>query len=103
MHLHNYNGEFTSKIKHKRGIKNNWKYQGGDFTTLEKVKTEFYLLELITTKNTTPRFQVEKFTESRYTMVLGRDILTQLGIDNESSKLTQIMDEDHKRVHNTYG
>ena len=58
-----------------------WKTQAGKFTTPKKVNIEFFLPEFSVTKIVTWECHVNEYTISRYEMILGRDLLTALGLD----------------------
>ena len=58
-----------------------WETQAGKFTTSNKVNVEFCLLGFIVAKIVTWKFQVVESTNSRYNMILGRYLLTALGLD----------------------
>ena len=55
--------------------------QAGKFKTLGKVNVDFCLPEFSSTKIVTWKCHVDKFTTGRYEMILGRDLLTALGLD----------------------
>ena len=58
-----------------------WKNQEGKFTTSNKENVDFCLPEFIATKKVSWKFHVYKQTNSRYDMILGRNLLTALGLD----------------------
>ena len=57
------------------------KTQSGKFTTSKKEDIDLCLPEFSATKIITWKFHVEKSTIGRYGMILGRDLLTTLGLD----------------------
>ena len=58
-----------------------WETQAGKFTTSKKVKIDFFLSELSATKIVTWKCYLDKSTNGRYDMILGRDLLTASGLD----------------------
>ena len=58
-----------------------WETQAENFTTSKKLNVEFCLLGFIVAKIVTWKFQVGESTNSRYNMILGRYLLTALGLD----------------------
>ena len=55
--------------------------QAGKFTTLKKVRIQFCLPEFSATKIVTWTCHVDKSTNGRYGTILGRYLLTELGLD----------------------
>ena len=75
-------GNLISKIKQKISPKiTTWETQAGNFTTSQKVNVDFYLPEFITTKIVLWKCNVDKKNNSRFDMILGRDLLTALVLD----------------------
>ena len=62
-----------------------WNMQAGGITTNLKVKIDFTLPELSATVIMTWNFYVDDSDNSRYDMILGRDLLTALGLNLKSS------------------
>ena len=58
-----------------------WHTQARKITTNIKVKIDFILPELSATKIVMWNFHMDDFAKGRYDMILGRDILTALGIN----------------------
>ena len=58
-----------------------WENQSEKFTASTKVNVEFCIPEFVSTKIVTWKFHVAKSTNSRYNMILGRYLLTALGLD----------------------
>ena len=58
-----------------------WENQSGKFMTLKNVNVDFCLTEFSGKQIVTWKFYVDKSTNGRYDMILGRDLLTSLGID----------------------
>ena len=58
-----------------------WETQAGNFTTSNKVNVEFFLPEFSATEIVTWKCYVDESTKSIYDMILGRDLLTTLGLD----------------------
>ena len=73
-------GKLTSKLK-KKTKKTTWETQAGKFTTSKKVNVDFCLPEFSATKIVSWKCHVDKKTNSMYDMNLGRDLLTELGLD----------------------
>ena len=58
-----------------------WNTQAGNITTNIKVKVDFTLPALNATNFMTWNCHVDKSTKGRHNMILGRDILTKLGLN----------------------
>ena len=58
-----------------------WETQSGKFTTSKKVNLDFCLPEFSATKIVTWECHIRESTNSRYDMILGRDLLTALVMD----------------------
>ena len=63
-----------------------WQTQAGNITTKFKVKVNFTLPALNATNVVTWKFHVDDSTRCRYDMILGRDILIELGLNLKYSK-----------------
>ena len=57
-----------------------WETQAEKFTTLKKVRVEFYLPEFSATEIVAWKFHVNESTKGRYNMIPGRYLLTALGL-----------------------
>ena len=79
-------GKLTSKLKPKNSTETTWETQAGKFMTSKKVNIYFCLPELCATKIVTWKCHVARSTKSRYDMILGRDLLTALGLDLKFSE-----------------
>ena len=73
--------ELNPKLKSKEAEKTMWETQSGKFTTSKKENVDFFLTEFSATKIVTWKFHVKESTNGRYDMILGRDLLTVLGLD----------------------
>ena len=74
-------GKLTSKFKQKISPEiTTWKTQAGNFTTSQKENVEFCLPEFSAAKILSWKCHVDSSTNSRYNMILGRDLLTDLGL-----------------------
>ena len=71
----------TSKLKQKETTMNRWETQSRKFTTSTKANIYFCLPSLNATKIVTWKYHVDDPTKVRYDMILGRDLLTALGLD----------------------
>ena len=58
-----------------------WETQARKFTTSKKANVEFYLPEFSVTKIVTWKCHMDDSTKGRYDMILGRHLLTALGLD----------------------
>ena len=58
-----------------------WRTEAGNFTTNLVVKVDFSLSDLSATKTVTWKFHAEDSSAGRYGTIIGRDILTNPGID----------------------
>ena len=79
-------GKLTSKLKSKEIVENTWETLARKFTSSEKVHVDFFLPEFSATKILTWKCHVDKSTIGRYDMILGRDLLTVLGLDLKFSE-----------------
>ena len=74
-------GKLTSKLKEKSTETTTWETQSGKFTTSKKANIDFCLPEFSATKIVSWKCHLDKKTNSRYDMILGRDLLSALGLD----------------------
>ena len=58
-----------------------WETQAGKFTTPKKLNVYFSVPEFSATKIVSLKYHVDNKTNSRYDMILGRDLLYALGLD----------------------
>ena len=79
-------GKLTEKLKPKSSTETTWETQAEKFRTSKKLNVEFLLHEFGATKIFTWKCYVAKLTNSRYNMILGRDLLTALGLDIKFSE-----------------
>ena len=79
-------GKPTSKLKQKEAEKNMQETQASKFTTSKKANVYFCLPEFSATKIVSWKFHVGDSTAGRYNMILGRYLLTALGLDLKFSK-----------------
>ena len=79
-------GKLTSKIKTKESEKTTWYTQARKFTTSKKVNVDFCLPEFSATKIVTRTCHADEYTNRRYGMILGRDLLTTLELDLKFSE-----------------
>ena len=63
-----------------------WETQYGKLKTSKKVNVDFCLTEFSAAKIVTWKWHVDKSTTDRYDMILGRDLLTALGLDLKFSE-----------------
>ena len=76
----------TEKLKPKHSTENTWETQAGKFANSTKGNVEFCLPEFGATKIVTRKCHITKSSNSRYNMILGRDLLTALGLDLKFSE-----------------
>ena len=79
-------GKPTSKLRTKEAKKTTLEIQYGKFTNSKKVNVDFCLPNFIETKIVTWKCHVDNSTNGIYDMILGRDLLTALGLDPNFSK-----------------
>ena len=79
-------GKLTEKTKPKHSTETTWETQSGKFTKSKKVNVEFYLPEFGATKIVTWKCHIAKSKNSMYDMILGRYLLTTLGLDIKLSE-----------------
>ena len=70
-----------------------WENKSGNFMTLKKMNVDFCLLEFSATKIVTWKCHLDEPTNGRYGMILGRDLLTALGMDLKFSDTSIICGE----------
>ena len=73
-------GKLKSKLKPKHSTETTWETQAGKFMTSKKLNVDFCLPEFSATKIVSWKWQVASSSNNRYDMVLGRYILTPLGL-----------------------
>ena len=87
-------GSLASKLREGKSIEiTTSETQAGKFTTSMKVNVDFYLPELNATKIVSWKFHVDKKTNGRYDMILGRYLLTTPGLDLKFSENLIIVGE----------
>ena len=74
-------GKLTSKLKTKEAEKTTQENQAGKFATSKKLNVDFCLPEFSATNIVTWKCHVDKSTNGRYDMILGRYLLTALGLN----------------------
>ena len=79
-------GKLMLKIITKEAAKNIWETQYRKFMTSRKANIVFCLPEFSTARIVTFRCHVDESNNSIYYMILGRDLLTSLGLDLKFSK-----------------
>ena len=75
-----------SKIITKKDALTQWNKKVGNITTNLKVKIEFTSSELSAKKIVTWNFHVDDSSKGRYNIILGRDLLTLLGLNLKFSE-----------------
>ena len=86
-------GKLTPRLKSKETAIIMWETQVGNFMTSKKVNIDFFLPEFSATKIVTCECNVDESTNSRYDMILGRDLITALGLDFKFSDNIIIVNE----------
>ena len=84
--------KFTKKLKQKKCPKTVWKTQAGIFNTTHKVTTQFSLPEL----NEKCLIEYDMHVapgQSAYDIIIGRDLLTELGIEMSFKEMTVTWDQ----------
>ena len=72
----------TQTLRHKNTKPVRWSTQGGDFLTTHKINVELVLPELDAKKSVTWNFYMDDSQKnSRYDMIIGRDLLLELTLD----------------------
>ena len=77
----------TSILKTKESAETMWETQAGKFTTSNKLNVDFCLPEFSSTKMVTWKCHVYESTNGRYGIILGRDLLTALGLNFKCSEM----------------
>ena len=76
--------KYCSSISKYRRVRTTWATAGGEFQTRRKAKVEFQLPEFSTSKEISWSFHVDESDPKNdalgYDMIIGRDLLTDLGI-----------------------
>jgi hypothetical protein len=77
------NKKFVSKLRTKKNTASKWATKGGTFKTSRTVNCQFSLPEFHKTKEIRWTMHVDETenTLSRYDMIIGRDLMEELGID----------------------
>ena len=83
-------GKLTSKLQETSTKTTTWKIQVRKFTTSKKVNIYFCLSEFSSTKILSWKCHVDNKTNITYDMNLGRDLLTALGLDIKFSETSLI-------------
>ena len=84
------NKKFVTKLKPKAIKTSNWATKGGSFKTSRQVDVQLLLPEFHQNKEVRWTMYVDESSgESRYDMIIGRDLMTELGfkIDFQSGKM----------------
>ena len=84
--------KFTKRLKQKKCPKTVWKTQAGIFNTTHKVTTQFSLPEL----NEKCLIEYDMHVapgQSAYDIIIGRDLLTELGIEMSFKEMTVTWDQ----------
>ena len=63
-----------------------WETQAGKFTTSKNLNVDFFLPDFSATKIVMWKCHVNDSTNGRYDMILGRDLITTLGLDLKFSE-----------------
>ena len=58
-----------------------WEIQSGKFVTSKNMNVDIFLPEFSGTKIVTWKCHIDNSTNGRYDMILGRDLITTLGLD----------------------
>ena len=72
-----------------------WHTQAGNITTNLKVEVDFTLTELSVMNIVTWKCHVDESAKGRYDMILGRDLLTELGLNLKFSDHVIISNDGH--------
>ena len=77
------NKEFVKKLKTIKTAESTWKTKAGNFKTNAKVKAKFIMPEFYANGDIEWTVHVDNSSrkESNYDMIIGRDLLHELGID----------------------
>ena len=81
MKFQDFNGEANKKCTPKKDAVMQWHTQWVKITNSIRVKIDFTLPELTATKIMTWNFHVDESANIRYDMILGRYLLTALGLN----------------------
>ena len=87
------NSSLVSKLRTKRLPTESWTTAAGQMTTNKKVKIHFNLPEFYENKIIEWEAHVLEGNQSNYDMIIGRDIIKELGIDINFSKETMVWEE----------
>ena len=85
MQFHYFNGKASKTISPEKYAPMQWHMQARNITINLKVKVYFILPALSATNVVTWKCHVDDSAKGRYNMILGRDILTELGFNLKSS------------------
>ena len=67
-----------------------WEIQSGKFVTSKNMNVDIFLPEFSGTKIVTWKCHKDNSTNGRYDMILGRDLITALGLDLNFSKIVKL-------------
>ena len=79
-------GRLIEKLFLEKSAVMQWHIKAGNITTDYKVKVEFTLPALIAKNVVTWKFHVDDSAKDRYDMILGRYLLTELGLNLKFSE-----------------
>ena len=79
-------GWLIEKLRPEKDDPMQWNTQARNITTNLKVKIDFVLPALSATNVVTWNFHVDEYANVRYDMILGKDVITELGLNLKSSE-----------------
>ena len=86
MQLQEFNGKASKTLCLEEDASMYWNTQAGNITTDIKVMVDFTLLALSSTNLVTWNFHLDDSPKGRYDMILGKNLLTELGLNLKLSE-----------------
>ena len=86
-------GKLKSKLKQKKSLISTWETKAGKFTISKKANINLCLSEFSVNKIMPWKCPIDNSTNKRYGMILGKDLLTVMGLDLKSSGKNVIVGE----------
>ena len=91
--------KYVRKLRMKKDTTTNWNTKGGNFQTTKKCKTTFILNEFFESRSIEWNLHVDSTPgPHRYDMIIGRDIMSELGITLNFKEQTMSWDDSTVRM-----
>ena len=90
-------GKLMSKLKSKETAETNWETQAGNFRASKNVSIDFCLPEFSATNIVAWKCHVDESNNGRYDMILGRYLLTSLGLYIKFFETSSLAEKEHTK------